>query len=77
MMQLPVRMTLSTKCERCGLRYPRKAPACVHCTGLTDREVALLRARHEHERLGGANLGRLFLYVAALLLAGILTALLT
>ena len=71
-MQVPIRVKFTKKCERCGLRYPKKEVACSHCSDLSDQEVHDLKARYENERAGNANLGRLFLYIAALLLVGML-----
>jgi hypothetical protein len=65
-----IRRTL--KCARCGLRYPVKDAQCPHCAQLSDREVERLRQRIADEHRGNANLGRLFLYIAVLLLLAIL-----
>lgn len=56
------------KCRRCGLRYPRSEQSCPHCEHLSDDEVEQLKLEFEAEKEGNANLGRLFLYIAALLL---------
>lgn len=71
-MQIPIRIKFTSKCLRCGLRYPRNEAACPHCSGLTDQQVLDVKARHEHEQAGNANLGRLFLYIAGLLVVGML-----
>jgi len=72
MMQVPIKIKFTKKCQRCGLRYPKKEAVCSHCDGLSNQEVQDLKARYENERAGNANLGRLFLYIAALLLVGML-----
>lgn len=72
MMQVPIKIQFTKKCKRCGLRYPKKEAACSHCDGLSDQEVQNLKSRYHNERAGNANLGRLFLYIAALLLVGML-----
>ena len=74
MMQVPIRIRFSKKCDRCGLRYPEKETSCTHCAGLSDKEVEELRTRHEDEHAGNANLGRLFFYIAALIVVGLLIA---
>lgn len=44
---------------------------CSHCKDLTDREVENLMAQYEEEQKGNANLGRLFIYIAILILLGL------
>ena len=58
-------------CPRCGLHRPASAPACPHCADLSDMELVRLRERLHEEQRSSANLGKLFLYVAALILAGL------
>jgi len=69
-MRLPIRIKYSTKCSRCGLRYPEKAPVCPHCDGLSEEQLRRIRLRHSRQLAGNANLGRLFMYVAGLLVVG-------
>ena len=71
-MQLPINIRFTKKCQRCGLRYPKKEEVCPHCTGLTDQQVREIRARHQSELAGNANIGRLFFYIAGLLVVGML-----
>ena len=71
-MQVPIRISLTRKCKRCGLRYPQKESVCMHCTGLSDQEVEELKTRYKNEQKGNANLGRLLLYIAALILIGMI-----
>jgi hypothetical protein len=52
------------------LRCPEKEPVCPHCDGLTDEQVRKFKLRHSNEFAGNANMGRLFLYVAGLLVVG-------
>ncbi len=59
------------KCNRCGLLYPKRMTQCSHCKDLTDREVEDLKAQYEEEHKGNANLGRLFIYIAILILLGL------
>jgi hypothetical protein len=56
------------KCRRCGLYYPRREQSCPHCEHLSDDEVEQLKLEFEAEKEGNANLGKLFLYIAALIL---------
>ena len=71
-MQVPIRIRLTKKCKRCGLRYPQKESICIHCTGLSEQEVHELKEKYKNEQQGNANLGRLFLYIAMLILVGML-----
>ena len=52
------------------MRYPEKEAVCPHCDGLTDQQVHKFKLRHSNNLAGNANLGRLFLYVAGLLVVG-------
>ena len=63
---------MTKKCKRCGLRYPQKESVCTHCTGLSEQDVQELMARYKNEQKGNANLGRLLLYIAALILIGMI-----
>lgn len=62
---LPPPIRRVKRCDRCGQSYPARRAQCPHCAGLSDREVEALREQVEAERAGSANLGRLFLYLAA------------
>ena len=73
-MQVPIRIKFTKKCKRCGLRYPAKEDSCSHCTGLTDKEVEELKDQYQNERAGNANLGVLFLFVAALIAVAMVIA---
>ena len=73
-MQVPIRIKFTKKCKRCGLRYPAKEDSCSHCTGLTDKEVEELKDQYQNERAGNANLGVLFLFVAALIAVAVVIA---
>ena len=70
----PPPIRFSNKCKRCGLRYPRKAGKCVHCYGLSDAqmEAMLLQKRRAHKNT--ANIGKLFFYIAMLILVGLAIA---
>lgn len=76
-MQVPIKIKFTKKCLRCGLRYPRKETACTHCTNLSDREVQALQEEYESYHEGHQNLGRLFLYIAIVLIALMLVAILS
>lgn len=69
---LPPSFRRSTRCGRCGLRYPKKDAQCIHCTGLSDSEVKSLKEGHAETLEGNANLGRVFGYIAAVLAASLL-----
>ncbi len=67
-MRVPIRIRFTRKCKRCGMRYPENEPVCPHCDGLTDDQVRRIRLRHASYLAGNANLGRLFLYLAGLII---------
>lgn len=69
-MHVPIRIRFSNKCKRCGLRYPRKSGKCVHCDGLSDAEMETMLTHKKEAHKNTANIGRLFLYISALLLIG-------
>lgn len=73
-MFVPPPIRFSNKCNRCGLRYPAKAEACVHCNNLTDSEMQdmLLMKKSAHKNT--ANIGRLFLYITVLIVVGMVVA---
>lgn len=52
------------------MRYPEKEPVCPHCDGLTDQQVRKFRLRHNNALVGNENMGRLLLYIAGLLVVG-------
>lgn len=67
-MRVPIQIKFTRKCPRCGLRYPRKAPQCTHCSNLSDQQVKVLQQRYASYRAGDASLGRFFFYLAAVLI---------
>ena len=69
-MRVPLKIRFTRKCDRCGLRYPEKDRACPHCSGLTDEQVRKVRLRHNNQLAAHSNLGRLLLYIAGLLIVG-------
>lgn len=71
-MQLPINIRRTRQCPRCGLDYPVSAPACTHCSELNDQEVEALKQRYAAEGPAEKNLGMFFLYIAILLIAGLL-----
>jgi len=73
-MFIPPPIRFSNKCKRCGLRYPQKAKECVHCSKLTDLEMEdmLLTKKSAHKNT--ANIGKLFLYISALIIVGMVIA---
>jgi len=70
----PPPISHSNKCERCGLRYPESEMECTHCKNLTDPEVDELISKSKNELKGNENLGRLLLYITALIIAGMVIA---
>ena len=66
----PPAIRFSKKCKRCSLRYPGKENQCVHCSNLTDVEVEELLQKKKKEHKASANIGKLFFYIAILILIG-------
>ena len=58
------------KCERCGLLYPEDEEICSHCGELNGLELQMFLERIAEERQSTVNLGKLFFYIAMLLIAG-------
>lgn len=71
-MQLPINIRRTRQCPRCGLDYLISEPVCPHCDGLSDRDVEKLKHEYEAEAPGERNLGWLFIYIAVLILVGLL-----
>jgi hypothetical protein len=71
-MQLPINIRRTRQCPRCGLDYPISEPVCPHCHGLSDREVETLKQQYKAESVGERHLGWLFIYIAILIVIGIL-----
>jgi hypothetical protein len=69
---VPIRIKPTRKCPRCELRYPLDSEQCPHCSGLSDREVDELKLKVEQEHEAHANLGKLLLYLAALIAIGMM-----
>ena len=66
----PPPIRFSNKCKRCGLRYPRRAGECVHCKGLSDKEMEEMLANKRRAHVNTAAIGKLFFYIALLILLG-------
>lgn len=56
-------------CHSLPTPLPMAGNACTHCTTLSDHDVEKLRYKEEHK--GDVNLGRIFIYIAILLVIGI------
>ena len=69
---IPPPLRLSQKCQRCGLRYPFKSEQCVHCTGLSERELEDLKEKINKQHKAHKNLGMLFMYIAILIFIAML-----
>ncbi len=70
----PIRRT--KKCMRCGQLYPKKAEQCIHCSHLNDQELEELKQQIEKTHQSNKQLGKLFLYLSAIVLIGMAIALL-
>ena len=66
----PPPIRFSKKCKRCGLRYPGKEIQCAHCSNLTDAEVEELLQQKKKEHKTSASIGKLFFYIAILIIIG-------
>jgi len=71
---IPPPVNNTKKCNKCGLQYPTKEDACTHCKDLTDQEIKELKSKLQEEHKGNSNLGKLFIYVAILLVIAMLIA---
>ena len=69
-MYFPIRIKFTRKCKRCGLRYAEQEPVCPHCNGLSDEQVRRIKLRHNNMLAGNENLGRLLMYIAGLIIVG-------
>lgn len=67
----PPPIRFSNKCKRCGLQYPDKAEECIHCSNLTDSEMEEMLVIKKSAHKNTANIGKLFLYITALILVGL------
>ena len=74
-MFVPPPIRESNKCNRCGLRYPETESECPNCKDLTDSEVESLKSESQNKQEGNTNLGKLFLYITALIVVGMVIAL--
>lgn len=64
----PIRRT--KKCDRCGQLYPKKVDHCIHCHDLSDSELDDLKFRISQEHEANRNLGKLLMFIAVLILLG-------
>jgi len=71
-MQLINKIRRKQQCPRCGLDYLRSEEVCPHCTGLSDRDVEDLKRRFAAKGTGERYLELLFIYIAALIIVGML-----
>lgn len=69
-MYAPPPIRFSNKCKRCGLRYPRIASNCIHCDGLTDVDMENMLLQKKRAHTNTANIGKLFFYIAILIIIG-------
>lgn len=60
----PIRRSL--KCDRCGLRYPKRKKHCVHCTGLSERQLQALKDRYNDEHVAHQKMAQIFILIAVL-----------
>lgn len=65
-----LRQKPTRKCDRCGLQYAEDDESCPHCSGLDAAGLAALKTQLEQQHESNLNLGRLFLYLAVLILIG-------
>ena len=71
MLFVPPRIVTTRKCQRCRLHYPSKEKHCPHCSDLSDYEVERLKLRYKEESKGNALIGKIFIFVAILIVIGI------
>ena len=56
------------KCNRCGLYYPASEEKCIHCSGLSEKELSELLDKIEHTHQANSYLGLLFIALAGILI---------
>lgn len=66
-MTFPIKVRDYQHCPHCGLGFPKDEAICPHCTGRSQAQVNLLKARYKLERKSAASLGLVFLLLAVLL----------
>lgn len=59
-------------CPRCSLKYDRTLPACPHCGDLDSAGLADLKLRIELDQRANTRLGRLFVYLAIVIVIGLI-----
>lgn len=64
-------------CQRCGLLYDQREPACPHCGDLDAAGLQALLAEKDREKAGNAAMGRIFLLIGVALAAFVLVGLLS
>lgn len=52
------------QCQRCGLKYSKDAPKCIHCGNLNDAQLAALKQKLFEQDKSHAKIGRKLLIAA-------------
>lgn len=56
----------STRCDRCGLRFPEKHESCPDCSGLDEEQLNVLKAKIRDRKNGFRLLGQRVYLLAAI-----------
>lgn len=59
------------RCPRCSLKYDKTLAQCPHCHDLDSQGLAELKWRLEQNQRANLRLGKLFIYLALLLVIGL------
>lgn len=59
------------RCPRCSLRYDKSLAKCPHCSDLDSNGLAELKWQIEHNRQANSRLGKLFVYLALVIILGL------
>jgi len=69
---LPILPRRTRRCGRCDLHYGRRETECPHCAGMSDGELAAFKEQMAKSRDRARELGKLLMFIAALLALGVL-----
>lgn len=58
-------------CPRCSLKYDKAQDQCPHCGALDSNGLAELKLQIEQSQQANTRLGKLFIYLALLILIGL------
>ena len=60
------------RCPRCSLQYDKRKARCPYCGDLDSNGLAELKWKIEQDQQANTRLGKLFIYLALLIMIGLL-----